>query len=98
MIEENSAGGARNGGIDIRVVQHDVGGFAAEFERDLLQIAGGGLQDELADFRRSGEGDLVDIGMRGQRRARRFAISRNDIHHAIGNARFLNQFAEQQSA
>ena len=34
--------------------------------------------------------------MRRQRRAGGFAVARHDIHHAIGKACFLNQFAEAQ--
>ena len=96
VIEENGAGGAGDGGIDIGIVQHDVGRFSAQFERNFLQIAGSGLQDQFADFRRAGERDFVDIRMSRQRSARRLAVARHDIHHAVGNAGFLNQFAKQQ--
>ena len=76
--------------------ENDVGRFAAQFERNFLQIAGSGLQDQLADFRRTGEGDFVHVGMRRQRGAGRFAVARHDVHHAVGNAGFLNQFAQQK--
>ena len=96
VIEEDGAGRAGNGGVEVGVVEDDVRRFAAEFERNFLQIAGGRLQDQLADFGRAGERDFVDIRMRRERGAGRFAVARNDIHHAVGNAGFLNQFAEQQ--
>ena len=54
----------------------------------LLQVARRGLHDQLAHFGRAGEGDLVDVGMRGQRRAGRFAKAGHDIDHAVGKARF----------
>ena len=40
---------------------------------------------------------LSTSGCAAKRGARRFAISRDDIHDAIGNAGFLNQLAEKQS-
>ena len=96
VIEEDGAGRAGNGGVQIGVVENDVGRFAAQFERDLLQIARGGLHDQLAHFGRAGERDLIDVRMRGQRGAGGFAETRHDIHHAVGNAGFLNQFAQAQ--
>ena len=96
VIEEDSVGRSGDGGVDVGVVEDDVGRLAAEFERDLLQIASGGLKDELANFGRAGEGDLVDVRMRGQRGAGRFAVAGNDVDDAIGNTGFLNHFAEKQ--
>src|SRR5262249_1674294 len=61
VIEEDRAGGAGNCRADVRVAKNDRGRLAAEFERYLLQIAGRGFDDELADFGRSGERNLVDI-------------------------------------
>jgi hypothetical protein len=58
-----------DGGVEIGVRQDDRRRLAAEFERHLLQVAGRGLDDQLADLGRAGEGDLVDVGMCRQRRA-----------------------------
>src|ERR1700722_6355905 len=57
MIEENRVRRARNRHIEIRIVEHDVGRLAAELQCDLLQITRLGLDDQLADFSRPGEGD-----------------------------------------
>ena len=59
-------------------------------------IAGGRLDDELADLGRSGEGDLVDIRMLGQRRARCLAEAGDDVDHAGGDAGLEDQLAEAQ--
>ena len=78
VIEEDGAGRSGNGGIDIGIVQNDVGRFAAEFERDFFQVAGRGLHNQFADLGRSGEGDLVDVRMRGQalrRQSRRSPVT-----------------------
>ena len=96
MIEEDGAGRAGDGGVEIGVFEDDVGRFAAEFERDLLQVAGRGVNDELADFGGSGEGDLVDIVVRGERCAGGFAEPGDDVDDAIREAGFLNEFAEKQ--
>ena len=50
MIEEDSTRRAFRGDVKIGVPQDDVRRLAAEFKRDLLQIVGGGLHDELADL------------------------------------------------
>ena len=72
VIEEDRAGRAGNGGIQIRVVQNNVGRFAAQFQRNFFQIARCGLQDQLAHFGRAGERDFVDVRMRRQAPRRRF--------------------------
>src|ERR1700684_4065883 len=61
------------------VVENDVGALAAELQGQLLQVAGpGGRDDQLADLGGTGEGDLVDVPVRRQRRARGLAVARND--------------------
>ena len=70
--------------------------LAAEFQRNLLQISGRRLHDQLADFGRSGERNLVHVGMRGESSARRFAVSGDNVHHAFGESGFLDQFAQPQ--
>src|SRR5579863_3020266 len=68
-VEEHAHHRGRHGLIEIGVREDDVRRLAAEFQRDLFQISGGGLQDDLADFGRTGEGHLVDRGMLGDRAA-----------------------------
>ena len=97
VVEENGAGGAGNGGFDIGIFQHDVGRFPAQFQGNFFQIAGSGLQDQLANFRGTCEGDFIDVRMGRQGSARCLSVARHDIHDAVGNAGFLNQFAEQKS-
>ena len=96
MVEEDGAGRAGDGRLQVAVVENDVGRFAAQLERHFLQIAGRGLQNQLADFGRAGEGDFVHVRMRGQRSAGSFAIARDDVHDAVGDSGFLNQFAQAQ--
>ena len=83
VIEEDGAGGAGNGGVEIGVVEYDVRRFAAQFERDFFQIAGRRVHDQLADFGRAGERDFVDIWMRGKRGAGCFAVAGDDVDDAV---------------
>src|SRR4051812_27017253 len=56
-----------DGLLDVGVVEDNVGRLAAELERDLLQVGRrGGLHDRAADESGAGEGDLVDVHVRGE--------------------------------
>ena len=60
--------------IHIGIGEDDVGALAAELERDALEIGVcGGFHDQMADFGRTGEGDLVDIHVLGDGGARGWA-------------------------
>ena len=98
VVEEDGAGHARNRRGDVGILEDDIGRLAAELERHLLQVASGRLHDELTDFGRAGERDFVHVGVRRERRAGRFTVAGNDVDDAVGNAGFLNQFAEAQRA
>ena len=60
VIEEDGAGGAADGGVEIGILEDYVGRLASQFEGNFFQVAGGGVHDEFADFGGSGEGDLID--------------------------------------
>ena len=83
--------------LQITVAKNDIGRFAAQFQRDFLQISGRSLKNQFADFRGAGEGHLVDIRMRCQGGARGFAIARDDVHDSVRNSGLLNQFAQPQT-
>ena len=73
LVVEDCARRARNRQIEVGVGKNDRRRLAAEFQRDALEIAGRRLDDQLADFGRACECDLVDVGMLGQRCARGLA-------------------------
>ena len=54
------------------------------------------MNDQLSDFRRAGERDLVNVGMGRQRCAGRFAVAGDDVHDAFGKSGFLDQLAQHQ--
>src|SRR5262249_23666199 len=97
LIVEDSVRSAGNRQVEIGVREHDRRRLAAELERNSLQIAGGRLDDQLADLGRAGEGDLIDVRMFGKCGAGRLAKPGHDVDDAVGNACRLDEFAEAQS-
>ena len=84
---------------DIGVGHDDMRALAAAFERDALHVALAGIDHhQLADLRRAGEADDVDVGMQRQRLARALAEARHDIEHAVGNAGLLGELGEIERA
>ena len=63
LVEPDRVDHAFDDAVEIGVVEDDERTLAAELEGQLLARAGGRLADDAADFRRSGERDLVDVGM-----------------------------------
>ena len=96
VIEEDGAGRAWDRRLEIGVLEYYVRRFAAQLQRHFLEIAGGSMDDQLADFGGSCEGNLVDVGMRGQRGPCGFAVARNNVHYAFREAGFHDQLAKTQ--
>ena len=80
--------------VEIGVREDDVRALAAELEGDLLDRSRRKLQDAPPGRRLAGEGDLVDAGMSGERLADLLAGTGEDVHHAIGDARFATDLAQ----
>ena len=78
------------------VLEDDVRRFAAQFQAHLLQVPGRGVDDQPANFRRAGEGNLVHALMRRERGAGGFAEPGDDVDHAFGQTGFEQQFAQAQ--
>lgn len=69
--------------IHIRVGENDVGTLSTEFQSDLLQITvSSGFHDQTADFCRTGEGDFVNVRMRGNGLAGGWTKSGDDVHYS----------------
>ncbi len=96
MVEEDGTRDARDRQVQIRIFEHDVGRLAAELQRDFLEVVGGCLDDQLAHFRRPGEGHLVDARMRSQRCAACFPKAGDHIEHARRQTRLQAQLGEAQ--
>ena len=70
LVEEDAVDDPLDGLVERGVVEHDVGGLAAELERELLAGAGHRPGDLAAHLGRAGEGHLVDAGVLDERPAR----------------------------
>jgi hypothetical protein len=68
-VGEDCEQGTGNGLIDIGIREDDVRALATQFQRYLLDGAGGSADDVAAGFGFTGEGDLVDVRMFAQGRA-----------------------------
>ncbi len=95
LIEPDGIDQALDRAILIGVVEDDEGRFAAQFEREPLARSGGRAADDAPDVGRSGEGDLVEIGMLGDQRAGRVAAG-DDVDHAGRQSGFGDDLAKQQ--
>ena len=82
--------------LEVGVGEDHVRRLAAELERDLLEVAGSRLDDQLADLGRAGERDLVDAVVRGQSRRRRPPNPVTMLTTPVGQPGLLHQLAEAQ--
>ncbi len=95
VVEEDRVGRARDRRLEVGVRVHDVRRLAAEFERDLLEVAGSGLDDQLADLSRACERDLVDVVV-GRQRGAGIAEASDDVDDARGEPSLQQQLAEPE--
>lgn len=86
-----------DGLFDVGVVEDNIGGFAAEFEGDFLEVGGRrGLHDSAADEGGAREGDLVDVHVCGEGRARGLAEAGDDVEDAWGETGFFDEAGEDE--
>ena len=93
-VAELAERGARDGGVEVGVVEDDERRVAAELERDLLQLRRALLHQQLADRRRAGEPELAHERVRRHLRADRGRVLGGAGHHgehARGQARLLGE-------
>ena len=97
LIEEDRVDQTFDCALEIGVVIDDKGRFAAQLQRQLDAGSGGRPPDMPADGGRAGEGDLVQVAMRHQRRAC-FIAAGYDIDHARRQTGFGDDLGEEQGA
>src|SRR5215472_2939600 len=78
LIDKDAKERAVHGGFPVCIGEENVGGFAAEFERDALEGVGGALDD-----------DFADVWMRDDGGAGGFAKTIDDVDHAGWQACFF---------
>ena len=94
---EVSVDRARHGVVDIGVLENQDRGLAAQFHRDLLHLSGGGCGDLFAGRHRSGQRDLGDTGVGGQRRAN-IAHSLHYVEQARGQPGLVQDLGNLERA
>jgi hypothetical protein len=80
LIEPDRVDHAFDHAIEVRVVEDDKRTLSAELEAQLLPRPSGRASDDPADLGRTGERDLVDVGMVDDRLPR-FAVTGEDVEH-----------------
>ncbi len=89
---------AVDGGAEVGVVEHDVRTLAAELELDPLEVARRVLDDASADDGRTGEGDLGDPVVGGDRLACGVSVAGHDVDDAGRKTDLDDQLGETQGA
>ena len=95
-IAEGGGYAQRNGAIEIGIRQDHVGRLAAELLRDTLDRRRCRLGHRNAGAGGAGDGDHVDIGMRGESRTHAWTITLHEVEHPGREAGFLDRLGEQQ--
>ncbi len=81
-------------GCRIGVVEHDVGGLAAELETDALDGVGRGPLHLGSGPAGAGEADHVDVGVRDDRRAHLGTGADHQVEHTGGQAHLVDDLGE----
>lgn len=86
-----------DGLLDIGIVEDDVGRLASKFKRHLLQVGrSGSLHDGTADDGGAGEGDLIDVHVRGDGGASNPAEARDNVEHTGMETGLLNKVGKYE--
>ena len=92
VVEEDSEVDPRDGIFDISIVEDDVRALASQLKRHLLQIrASSGLHDLATDDSATGEGDFVDVHVRGDGCTGDLAEAGDDVDDSWWEASFLDE-------
>ena len=92
VVEEDSKVDPGDGVVNVCVVKDNVGRLATELESDLLQVAAGcGLHDLATDDGGTGEGDLVDVHVRGNGCTSNLTETGDDVDDTVGETSLLGE-------
>lgn len=97
VVEEDTKVDPRDGVVNVGVVEDDVGRLASKLEGDLLQVGvGSGLEDLATDKGGAGEGDLVDIHVRGESGTGSLSEAGDDVDDSGREASLLDELGGEQ--
>lgn len=98
VVEEDTEVSPRNGVVNVRIVEDNVGRLATQLQSDLLQVAlGSGLQDRTANKGRTSEGHLVNIHVVRDGVTGDTSETRDDVDNTGGEASLLDELAHVQT-
>ncbi len=95
-VVEDGVRCGRRGALEVGVGEDDVGGLAAELERDPLDRPRSAPHHPLPDLGRAGEADLRHVRMLDEPRTHDRALAGEDVDDALGDARLERELAEPQ--
>ena len=96
LVEPGAESYCRGDPIEIGVLKHDDGVLAAELELHFLEMLASKLADAAADRARSRERDHRDVGI-GADRLAGLGAAGQDLQHAFGQARLLEQARDDEA-
>src|ERR1700743_1240893 len=98
LVEEEGKVRAFNRGVHVGIGKSDVWALAAQLQRYALEVGlGRSFHNQVADFGRSGKGDLVHVHVACKRSTGGGAVAGKNVDHSRREAGFKNQFANAQS-
>ena len=97
LIEPDRIDDTLNRRVQIRVGEHDKGGFPAQFQRQVLARSGGGGANGTAHLGRTGERDLINAIVFDQHLPHR-AVAGRDVQNPRRQAAFNGNLRKGQRA
>src|SRR6266478_1117670 len=95
LVEPDAVDQSLHGAIQIGVFKNNERRFSTKFEGKLFVALGCDFANGPAHFRRTREGNLVDVGVLHERFACR-TVACNDVHDAGGQSGFLADLGERE--
>ncbi len=97
VVEVDAKVDPGDGGLDVGVVEDNVGGLAAELEGDLLEVGrGSSLENGAADEGRAGEGDLVNVHVGRDGGTGGLAETGDQVEDTSGEAGLLDELSKDE--
>ncbi len=96
VLKKIPAAAAFTAASQIGILKDDVGGLAAQLERDTLEVSSCCLKDLPTHDRGTGEGHLVDVRMTHKGGSRGLPIAGHHVQYPGRNARLERQLADAQ--
>src|SRR5258708_1523371 len=96
LVEPDAVDQPLHGAIQVGIFKNNERRFSAKFERKLFVALRCSFANGAAHFRRTGEGNLVDVGVLHERFACR-TVAGNDVDDTSGEPRLLTDLREGES-